>query len=210
MEAEIAEMIEPWRILVAVGAVALLSLAVMGIYNRLMLLKNTYLNMFAQIDVQLKRRHDLIPNLVATAKGYLKHESKTLEAVTKARNTAVAEREKLAAEPANTQALMSLLGAEGVLNGALGQLNIVVEDYPDLKGDEVMHRLSEDLTSTENRIALARQLYNDEAMAFNQFRQRFPMILVARFIGFGKDAPLLEFADREQIIVPPKVSFDDV
>jgi len=157
--------------------------------------------------VQLKRRYDLIPNLVETAKGYLKHERETLEAVTTARNTALSSLGTVAADPGNAAAVRSLGGAEGALAGALGRLNMVMEAYPDLKASQNMKQLSEELTSTENKVAFARQAFNDAVMAFNTYRQSFPPNFFANLFGFREDAALLEFADSAAIQEAPKVSF---
>ena len=178
-----------------------------SIYNKLVALKNRYENGFAQIEVQLKRRYDLIPNLVETAKGYLSHERETLEAVISARNQAMAGLQAAAADPGNASAIKELASAEGVLGGALGRLNVVMEAYPDLKANENMMQLSEELTSTENKVAFARQGYNDQVTEYNTYRQSFPPVILANFFGHSTDAELLEFADSEQIQAAPKVSF---
>lgn len=180
---------------------------IIGIYNRLVQLKNRYQNAFSQIDVQLKRRYDLIPNLVETAKAYIKHERETLEAVIAARNQAVAGLKAAAADPTDAGAMAALGGAEGALAGALGKLNVVVEAYPDLKANQNMMQLSEELTSTENKVAFARQGFNDAVTEFNSYRQSFPPVFFAPMFGFSKDATLLEFEDKEAIQAAPKVSF---
>lgn len=180
---------------------------VIGIYNRLVSLKNRFANAFSQIDVQLKRRYDLIPNLVETAKAYLKHERQTLEAVIAARNQALAGLKAVEADPANASAIQQLGGAEGALANALGRLNVVMEAYPELKANQNMMQVSEELASTENRIAFARQAFNDAVMEFNTYRQSFPPVLFAPVFGFGQDAGLLEFEDRATIQQAPKVSF---
>ena len=177
------------------------------IYNTLVSLKNRYQNAFAQIEVQLKRRYDLIPNLIETAKGYLKHERETLEAVIAARNNAASNLAAAAADPGNARALRDLAGAEGALAGALGKLNIVMEDYPDLKANQNMMQLSEELTATENKVAFARQAFNDQVMAYNTYKQSFPPVLFAAAFGHAQDASLLEFEDSEAIQAAPKVSF---
>ncbi|MBT8484667.1 MAG: LemA family protein [Phycisphaerae bacterium] len=192
-------------VVVAVVALALLGMIV-GIYNRLVTLKNRYKNGFAQIEVQLQRRYDLIPNLVETAKGYMKHERETLEAVIQARNQAASGLKQAAADPGNPQAIQSLGRAESMLQGALGRLLVTVERYPDLKANEHMSQLMEELTSTENRIAFARQAFNDGVTAYNTYRQTFPPILVAGIVGHGEDASLLEF-DLAEIGDAPEVAF---
>ncbi|MCL5255626.1 MAG: LemA family protein, partial [Gammaproteobacteria bacterium] len=152
---------------------------VIGIYNKLVTLKNRYQNAFAQIDVQLKRRYDLIPNLVETAKAYLKHERETLEAVVEARNQAAAALKNASSNPGNAQAMGQLAGAEGSLAGALGRLNVVMEAYPDLKANQNMAQLSEELTSTENKVAFSRQAFNDSVMQYNTYKQGFPPVIFA-------------------------------
>jgi LemA protein len=179
---------------------------IMSIYNRLVTLRNRYQNAFAQIEVQLKRRHDLIPNLVETARGYMKHESGTLEAVIQARNQAVGGLQKAAQNPGDPAAIQGLAAAEGALSGTLGRLFALAEAYPDLKANQNMMQLSEELTSTENRVAFARQAFNDSVMQFNTYRQSFPAVVLAGLFGHGHDAALLEFKD-EPIQQAPKVSF---
>lgn len=187
--------------------IALIALYGVAIYNRLVSLRNRYQNAFAQIEVQLKRRYDLIPNLVETAKAYLAHERGTLEEVVKARNAAVSELQNAAAAPGDAQAMSRLGGAEGALRSALGRLNVVVEAYPDLKASQNMQQLSEELTSTENKVAFARQSFNDSVMAYNTYRQSFPPVLLAGMFGHSSDANLLEFEDSAQIQAAPKVAF---
>ena len=178
-----------------------------GIYNQLVALKNRYKNAFAQIEVQLKRRYDLIPNLVETAKGYLDHERETLQAVTEARDAAASVLAEAARDPGNADAIKSLVSQEGVLQGALSRFNIAVEAYPDLKANENMMQLTEELTTTENKIAFARQAFNDQIMAYNTYRQSFPNVVLAPTFGHPTDAELLEFADSEAIQEAPSVSF---
>lgn len=180
---------------------------VIGIYNRLVTLKNRYQNAFAQIEVQLKRRYDLIPNLVETAKGYISHERETLEAVTTARNDAAAVLKALGPGAIGGAGMAKLASAENVLQGALGKLNVTMEAYPDLKASENMQQLSEELTNTENRVAFARQGYNDAVMTYNTYRQSFPPVAVAATFGHPTDAELLEFDDSAQIQAAPQVSF---
>jgi LemA protein len=187
--------------------VALLALYVISIFNTLVTLKNRYLTAFSQIEVQLKRRYDLIPNLVETAKAYLKHERETLELVTKARNQAAQVLENAKANPSNPQNIEALAQAEQNLQGALGRLNIVVEAYPDLKANENMIKLHEEIATTENRVSFARQAYNDSVMSYNTYRQSFPQNLFASSFGHSKDATLLEYQDNIQIQSAPKVDF---
>jgi LemA protein len=180
---------------------------VIGIYNRLVTLKNRYQNAFAQIEVQLKRRYDLIPNLVETARAYMSHERETLEAVTSARNDAAAVLKALGPGAIGGTDMSKLASAENALQGALGKLNVTMEAYPDLKTSENMQQLSEELTNTENRVAFARQGYNDAVMAYNTYRQSFPPVAVASTFGHAQDATLLEFDDSAQIQAAPQVSF---
>lgn len=188
------------------GAIIAVIALIIGIFNKLVLLKNRFKNAFSQIDVQLKRRYDLIPNLVETAKSYLTHERETLEAVIAARNTALAG---LKSANAGDEASMNALGrAEGQLSSAMGRLNMVMEAYPDLKANTTMMQLSEELTSTENKIAFARQAYNDAVTEYNAFKQSFPAVIFAGVFGHSKDAAWLEFEDRAEIQKAPEVSFN--
>ncbi len=189
------------------GVLVALAVFVIGIYNKLVTLKNRYINGFSQIEVQLKRRYDLIPNLVETAKGYLSHERETLESVIAARNQALAGLQAAAADPSNAGAIKELASAEGVLGGALGRLNVVMEAYPDLKASQNMMQLSEELTSTENRVSFARQAYNDQVTAYNTYKQTFPPVVLATTFGHSTDATLLEYEEREEIQAAPEVSF---
>ena len=175
------------------------------IYNRLVTSRNGYKNAFAQIDVQLTRRHDLIPNLVETAKGYLAHERNTLEAVITARNTAVTGLKAAAANPGDPAAVQQLAGAENALTGALGRLFALAEAYPDLKANSNMMQLSEELTSTENKVAFARQAFNDAVMSYNNAREMFPNSVIAGMFNF-QPAQLLEIEAPQKREVP-KVSF---
>jgi len=191
-----------WIVLaVIVGAV----LFAISIYNRLVAGRNRFKNAFAQIDVQLTRRHDLIPNLVETAKGYIKHERETLEAVTNARNMAVAGLKAASKDPSNPEAMKQLAQAEQGLSGALGRLFAVAESYPDLKANQNMMQLSEELTTTENKVAFARQAYNDSVMQYNTLRESFPNNFFAGWFNF-QSAELLEIEDEAKREVP-KVSF---
>ncbi len=178
-----------------------------SIYNSLVTLRNRFKNAFAQIDVQLKRRYDLIPNLVEVAKGYLKHERETLERVTQARNQAFNASQKAAQNPADASAIKGLAGAEGLLGGALGRLMVVVEQYPDLKANQNMMQLTEELTSTENKIAFARQAYNDAVMIYNTRREVFPDRIIASMFAFMV-AELFEVTTEEERTAP-KVTFTE-
>lgn len=196
-------------ILVGVGVAALLLIFFfVGIYNNLVALRNRYKNAFSQIDVQLKRRYDLIPNLVEVAKGYMSHERETLEAVIQARNAAYTAEQRATADPGDPAAMRSLGAAEGQLNSALGRLLAVSEAYPDLKANQNMLALQEELTTTENKVAFARQAFNDAVMHFNNLREIFPNSVFAGMFGF-QQASLLEIsADQQaQVRAAPKVEF---
>ncbi len=187
-----------------VGAIVV-ALFCIGVYNSLVALRNRYKNAFAQIDVQLKRRYDLIPNLVETVKGYMKHEKETLEAVIQARNSASQAAEQAGANPGDPTAMRSLASAEGQLGGALGRLFALAESYPDLKANENMLQLQEELTSTENKVSFSRQSYNDSVTRYNTKREQFPAVLLAGMFGFGA-AELFE-VESEKERDAPKVSF---
>ncbi len=190
---------------IVLAAAVLVILFAVAAYNRLVDLRNRYKNAFSQIDVQLKRRYDLIPNLVETAKGYLKHERQTLEAVIQARNQASSAAQRAAAKPGDPAAMRDLVGAETVLGGALGRMFALAEAYPDLKSNTTMNQLSEELTSTENKVAFARQAYNDAVTTYNTGRESFPASLIA---GWGSfiEARLWEI-ERAVEREPVKVSF---
>jgi LemA protein len=190
---------------VFLAVIVVVALAGVGIYNSLVALRNRFKNAYAQIDVQLKRRYDLIPNLVETAKGYMKHEHDTLEQVTKARNIAYAASQGAAANPADPNAVKNLVSAEAGLTGALSRLMVVSEQYPDLKANQNMMQLTEELTSTENKIAFARQAYNDSVMQYNTSRETFPNVLLAGMFGF-LPAELFHVEDPTERNAP-KVSF---
>ena len=197
-------------ILIVLGVIAavlvIAALWIAGIYNALVGLRNRFKNAFAQIEVQLKRRYDLIPNLVETAKGYMKHESSTLEAVIKARNIAAAAASAVATNPADANAMKGLLSAEAGLGGALSRLMVVSEQYPDLKANHNMMQLTEELTSTENKVGFARQAYNDAVMAYNTAREIFPNVVFAGMFGF-LPAELFKIEDPTERNAP-KVSFN--
>ena len=190
---------------VLVGIVLLLVIVVVGIFNGLVGLRNRVKNAYAQIDVQLKRRYDLIPNLVETAKGYMKHERETLESVTNARNQAASAASAASKDPTKAGVITDLASADGALTGALGKLMVVMEAYPDLKANENMMQVQEELTSTENRVAFSRQAYNDSVMTYNNKREMFPSNIVAGIFGF-KFAQCWELDDEAARDVP-KVSF---
>ncbi len=193
-------------IAICVGvAILLLIIILIGIYNGLVSARNQVKNSFSQIDVQLNRRYDLIPNLVETAKGYMKHERETLESVTEARNQAMGASKAAAADPTNGANMKALVGAEGALTGALGRLMVTVEAYPDLKASQNMMQVQEELTSTENRIAFARQAYNDSVMHYNTKRETFPNSIVSGMFNFTA-AESFE-VESEEVKKVPKVSF---
>ena len=194
----VAELSPATIALIVVGVIVVLFLMyAIGIYNKLVALRNRFKNAFAQIDVQLKRRYDLIPNLVETAKGYMKHESQTLEAVIKARNAAFSAGQQAAANPGNPQAMHGLSTAETALAGTMTKFLGLAEAYPDLKANTNMLALQEELTSTENKIAFSRQAYNDAVTTYNTAREVFPSNIVAGFRGFGP-AELFEVSAPEQ------------
>jgi len=191
---------------IAVGVLVAVVLLVIAIYNRLVTLANRYKNAYSQIDVQLKRRYDLIPNLVETVKGYMTHERGTLEAVIKARGAAVSAAERAAKAPGEPGAMQGLSQAEGVLGGALGKLLAVFEAYPDLKANQNVLGLQEELTSTENKVAFARQAFNDSVMEYNTQRESFPDVVFAGTFGF-RPAELLVSTESAEERKAPKVSF---
>ncbi|MEM8737328.1 MAG: LemA family protein [Planctomycetota bacterium] len=198
-----------WAGLIPVAAIVVFLLVaggwVIAIYNKLVSLRNRYQNAFSQIDVQLKRRYDLIPNLVETAKGYLAHEKETLEAVMAARASATQAQVHVNGDPSNLAAMGELKSAETALTGALGRLMAVAEAYPDLKANENMMQLTEELTSTENKVAFSRQGYNDSVMTYKTYRESFPPIVFANLFGFG-DVAYFEI-ENEGEREAPKVSF---
>ena len=195
-----------WGFWIFVGVIAAIVAWLIAIYNGLVALRNRFKNAFAQIDVQLKRRYDLIPNLVETAKGYIKHERQTLEAVIAARASAQSANQRAAANPADAEAMKQMVAAEAGLSGALGRLFAVSEAYPDLKANQTMMQLSEELTSTENKLSFARQAYNDAVMSYNTAIESFPDNFVAGFGGF-KEATLLESTESPEERKAVKVSF---
>ncbi|HEY8605670.1 MAG TPA: LemA family protein [Noviherbaspirillum sp.] len=192
--------------IITAGIVLLIVFWAVGAYNRLVSLRNQFKNAFAQIDVQLKRRYDLIPNLVETARGYMKHERETLEAVIEARNQAVGANAKAAADPGDTAALRRMAAADGALDATLGKMFALSESYPDLKANQNMLQLTEELTSTENRIAFARQAYNDGVMEYNTAREQFPGSVIAAMFAFTA-GQLLEATASPEERQPVKVAF---
>lgn len=196
-----------FSILILLALVVIVAVWVVGIYNALVTSRNAYKNAFAQIDVQLQRRFDLIPNLVETVKGYLTHERETLEAVIAARGAAVSGLAAAKANPGDPAAMEQLAASQGQLNGALGRLLAVSEAYPDLKANQNMMQLTEELTSTENKVAFARQAYNDSVMAYNNRREIFPSSVVAGMFNFAAAALLEIPVERAEMREAPKVKF---
>lgn len=195
--------------IIGLGLVALAVVAAVlgiGIYNRLTELRERYLNSFSQIDVQLQRRYDLIPNLVETVKGAMAHERETLEAVISARNVASAGLAAAKANPGDPKAMQQLAQADAQLTGVLGRLLAVAEAYPQLRANESMQHLQEELSSTENRVSFARQSYNDGAQVYNEYRKTFPPVLFASLLGHKRDAEYLQLENPEAKVAP-KVSF---
>jgi len=191
---------------IAAATAAVLVVWAVSVYNRLVQRRNRIANAFGQIDVQLKRRYDLVPNLVEVARRYLAHEAATLEAVTRARGAAVGAAEAVRRHPADAQAVTALAAAEQALGGSLGRLMLVAEAYPELKADAAMRSLSEELTSTENRVGFARQAYNDEVLEYNDAASQFPAVIVARLFGFG-EAAMLQATQNAAEREAPRVAF---
>lgn len=196
-------------LIVLLVAIVISALMLVKIFNKLVRLKNQNKNAFSQINVQLKRRYDLIPNLIKTAKAYMEHEKGTLEAVIEARNSAAKGLEALTSGKNGLSAenIAQFSAAEGMLQSAMSRFNVVMEAYPDLKANENMMQVSEELTSTENKISFARQAYNDSVMLYNEYKQSVPAVFVAGVFGHGEDAAFLSFADQEQIEKAPEVQF---
>ena len=194
-------------LIIILAIVVLLVVYLINIFNTLVAYKNRYVNGFANIDIQLKRRYDLIPNLIEVAKKAMVHERETLEAVISARNEAASLLKSAAANPGDATSMSKLSNAEGVLSGAMSRFSMVMEAYPDLKTNQNMMQLTEELTTTENTVAFARQAFNDAVMVYNIYRQSFPQILFAATFGHAVDAKLLEFEDKVAIQAVPKVSF---
>lgn len=193
-------------VLILLGVLFVVIVAVASLYNKLVALRNRYKNAFSQIDVQLKRRYDLIPNLIETAKGYMKHESETLEAVIQARNSAMSANTKASGNPGDPTSMRNLGAAESALTGTLGRLFALAESYPDLKANQNMLALQEELTSTENRIAFARQAFNDSVTDYNTKRETFPANMLAGMFNFGA-AELLQSTESAEERKAPKVAF---
>ncbi len=192
---------------VILAIVVVAALLIVSVFNKLIRLRNRFVNAFAQIEVQLKRRYDLIPNLVETAKSYMAHEKETLEAIVTARNAAAKGLASVASDPTNASALAELSGAEGALAGTMSKFSMLMEDYPDLKANQNMMQLSEELTSTENKVAFSRQAFNDQVMGYNTYKQSFPAVIFANMFGHSQDASQLDFVDSAEIQAAPKVSF---
>ena len=192
--------------LIVIGVLIVLLMILVGIYNKLVTLKNRFENAFSQIEVQLQRRYDLIPNLIETVKGYMKHEKETLEAVIQARNQAQSSLQAASQNPGDASAIAGLAGAEGMLGGALGRIFALSESYPDLKANQNMANLQEELSSTENKVAFSRQAFNDSVTAYNTYKQTFPPVFFAGMFGHGQDGTLLEF-ESKKIAEAPKVQF---
>ena len=193
--------------LIVIGILGLFIIfAIIGVYNKLVTLKNRFENAFSQIEVQLQRRYDLIPNLIETVKGYMAHEKETLEAVIQARNQAQSSLQTASQNPGDASAMAGLAGAEGMLGGALGRIFALSESYPDLKANQNMANLQEELSSTENKVAFSRQAFNDSVTTYNTYKQTFPPVFFAGMFGHGQDATLLEF-ETEKIKKAPKVQF---
>ena len=192
--------------LVIVGVLIVLVMIVVGIYNKLVTLKNRFENAFSQIEVQLQRRYDLIPNMIETVKGYMAHEKETLEAVIQARNQAQSSLQAASQNPGDATAIAGLAGAEGMLGGALGRIFALSESYPDLKANQNMANLQEELSSTENKVAFSRQAFNDSVTAYNTYKQTFPPVFFAGMFGHSQDGTLLEF-ESKKIKEAPKVQF---
>ncbi|WP_026971039.1 LemA family protein [Aliagarivorans marinus] len=193
-------------LLIALAVVVVVLFFLVSMFNKLVTMRNRYQNAFSQIEVQLKRRYDLIPNLVNAAKAYMKHESETLEAVVKARNEAMSGLNKASGDQTGA-GIAELAGAEKQLTAAMGRFNMVMESYPDLKANQNMMQLSEEMTSTENKIAFARQGYNDSVTGYNSYKQQFPAVVFAGMFGHSADAKLLEFEDSAALQKAPEVSF---
>jgi|TARA_B110000259_G_scaffold88931_1_gene103392 LemA protein len=193
--------------IVTIVALILTVIYLISIYNKLVALKNRFKNSFSQIEVQMKRRYDLIPNLIESAKGYLAHEKETLQNVVEARNHASDALKNAADNPIDAGSIKNLATAETTLGNAMGKFNLVMEAYPDLKANQNMMQLSEELITTENKVAFARQAYNDGIMDYNTYKQSFPQVILASIFKHGQDGTLLEFEDKEKIKQVPKVSF---